>query len=331
MFRRRSRPQWSLDDLTARVEEVHSSTDQISLTLQTLMSEKHAERAKAESRRRKILISGFALAAISGCASAYLLMSSLPASPTSSDPGRIGIVLPEDAADSFLVDTYFDVSREDAAEFKIVVSAFPSNGVAQASTSVGFLFCGAVRNGLQLSEANTHESPIARAITRSTIETDSRLGYRSKCDYVMVTTSTWQVILSGSSDQALTTSAGSKVLYALPGVTTTGVEEEIDGTVLYPMPKETTVTVSMDSVPVDLTVNAAAPQIPAGGRLSWSSSGAEGFNLPSEYRVSGSLGNRANETQSALFAAGLLGGFAGAALIWALEAFVDRRPKASRS
>jgi hypothetical protein len=228
------------------------------------------------------------------------------------------------------VNTQFSAKVGSPASFQVVVSVFPDPASPSSTpTSIGFLFCGEIRLGLRLAEANTPNQPDLAPV-RSPVEWDSRFGDRKACDYVTITSQNWQIILDGSSDLRLATAQGKKVLYALPGVTTTAIDETINGSLVHPLPSGTYLDVAMTDVPADLTVNAAAPQIPAAGDLAWTFADVRRANLPDEYRIAGDLGDRENLSQFALFAAGALIGIAGAAALWALEAVVEGAWRRSR-
>lgn len=300
-------------------------------TIDRLLERENSRAADAASRRRIVIWTGFALALVFGLVSVGLLVWSLPASPTASDPGRIGVVLPVGSRDgSVQVYTAFSGKVDSPASFEVVVSVIPqTDGTPTTPTSIGFLFCGDIRLGLRLTEANTPDQPDLAAVKSDTLESDSRLGDRSECDYVTITSQSWQVILYGSSDLRLAKADGKRVLYALPGVTTTAIDETVNGSVVRPLPSGTSLDVAMADVPVDLTVSTAAPQIPAAGNLAWSFADLRTTNSPDEYRIAGELGDRENLSQFALFTAGALIGVAGAALLWALEALVDRPTRRS--
>lgn len=311
--------------IEANLAHVRSAVDR-------LLETENLKAKDAASRRRIVIWTGFAVALVFGLVSVGLLVWSLPASPTASDPGRIGVVLPEGSrGGSIQMYASFSGKVDSRASFEVVVSVFPETDATPTTpTSIGFLFCGEIRRGLRLTEANTPEQPDLAAVRRDSLESDSRLGDRSECDFVTITSQSSQVILYGSSDLSLATASGKKVLYVLPGVTTTVIDETVNGTLVHPLPSGTSIDVAMADVPVDLTVSAAAPQIPAAGDLAWSFADIGTTNAPSEYRIAGELGDRENLSQSALFTAGALIGVVGAALLWALQALVDGSRKRSR-
>lgn len=303
---------------------VEADLGHIRSSVDTLMEREISRAAESASRQKMVIWTGLALTFIFASASVGLVVWSLPASPTASDPGRIGVVLPEGSrGGSVQVNTQFSAKVDSSASFQIVVNVLPDQGSTSATpTSIGLLFCGEIRLGLHLTEANTPKQPALEPV-KSRVEWDSRLGDRKACDYVTITSQTWQVILDGSSELRLATAQGRKVLYTLPGVTTTTMDETINGSLVHPLPRGTYLYVAMTDVPADLTVNAAAPQIPAAGDLAWSFADVRSTNPPDEYRIAGDLGDRENLAQFALFAAGALIGIAGAAALWALEALVE--------
>jgi hypothetical protein len=324
-----------LRSVRARKRSVHSieaDLRHVRSTVDRLLESENSRAADAASRRRMAIWIGFALALVFSLVSVGLLVWSLPASPTASAPGRIGLVLPEGARNgSVQVHADFSGKVDSPASFQVVVSVIPQTDTAPTTpTSIGFLFCGDIRLGLRLTEANTPDQPAPVGVESDSLESDSRLGDRRECDFVTITSQSWQVILQASSDLRLATADGKRVLYALPGVTTTAIDETINGSVVHPLPSGTSLDVAMADVPVDLTVSAAAPQIPAAGDLAWSFADLRTTNAPNEYRIAGELGDRENLSEFALFTAGALIGIAGAALLWALEALFDGPRRRSR-
>lgn len=282
-----------------------------------------SDAAVAQSRRRAVVWVGGILTCVFTAASIGLLAVALPASPTAPDPGRIGVVMPEEPDAPMQVYASFSGAVDSKARFKLVVSTMLSPESAASATSIGVFFCGAIREGLELTQANTSEVPVPVSVEQDVLEADSRLGSRSDCDFVTVSSDNWQVILYGESDHAFATTAGEKVLYVLPGVTTTVVDESVNGALMHPLARDSTLDVQMLEIPPDLTVNTAAPQIPADGNLAWTFQDVRGIDAPSEYRVSGVLEDRENSAQALLFTAGALIGLAGAALLWAVEGAVE--------
>jgi hypothetical protein len=314
------------------MQAIEANLAHVRLTVDRLLETEDVKAREVASRRRVVIRTGFSVALVFGLLSVGLLVWSLPVSPTASDPGRIGVVLPQGGrGGSFQVYASFSGEVDSRASFRIVVTVFPErDGTPTTPTSIGFFFCGEMRRGLQLTEANAPDQPELAAVESNLIESDSRLGDRSECEFVTITSPTEQVILFGSSDLHLAAASGKRVLYALPGVTTTVVDETVNGTLVHPLPSGASLDVMIDEVPVDLSVSAAAPQIPEAGDLAWAFTDIRTTNAPSEYRVAGELGDRENLSQAALFTAGSLIGVAGAALLWALEALVDGSRKRSR-
>ncbi|MCD5346130.1 hypothetical protein [Agromyces sp. S2-1-8] len=291
-------------------------------SIDALTSDRASEAALAHKRHLAIAWVGGILACVFTITSIVLVMVSLPASPTSATSGRIGVVMPEAPDGAVQVYASFSGAVDSGAQFELVVSVLPTADSAD-HTSVGIFFCGPIRDGLELTQANTNDIPTPVPVEPGTTESDSRLGYRSECDFVTVSSDNWQVILYGKSNHALATTAGKKVLYSLPGVTTTFRDESVNGALMHPLPQYSTVDVAMAQVPSDLTISTAAPQIPAAGDLAWTSTDVLRVNAPSEYRLSGVLGDRESNSQALLFTAGALVGLAGAALLWAFEGIVD--------
>jgi hypothetical protein len=313
-------------------QAIEANLAHVRLIVDRLLETEDLKAREVASRRRVVIRTGFAATLVLGLVSVGLLVWSLPVSPTASDPGRIGVVLPDGGSGgSIQMFASFSGEVDSRASFRVVVSVFPGTDYTSTTpTSIGFFFCGEIRRGLRLTEANAPDQPDLAAVESDSLESDSRLGDRSECDFVTITSQSRQVILFGSSDLRLAAASGKRVLYALPGVTTAAIEETVNGTLVHPLPTGTSLHVVMENVPVDLSVSAAAPQIPAAGDLAWSFADIGTTNPPSQYRIAGELGDRENLSQAALFTAGALVGVAGAALLWALEALVDGSSKRSR-
>ncbi len=321
-------------EVLRKLEEVHEASSQAFANLERLLAE--IDHEELDARRRSwwsIAVGSAVLVAAGVCGTALLIASSAEA-PTLSQTGRIGVVLLDDPDNSFVrVEAAFSASTEDVSRFDINVSVFPvparNLNSGNYETRVGFLFCGPIREGLELIERNRGPQPTPSPVTSSTLESDSLLGDRTNCDILEVTNSAPQVLLSGKTATAFAASAGGRVLFAFPGVTTTSRAEVFNGSATIPLPVGTTVNVSLASVPSDLQVYQAAPQIPPNGRLSWVSTlGAE--LPPNEYRLAGMLGNRETSASVAIFAAGALVGVAGAALLWVMEAVLGLTPRTRR-
>ncbi|NYF18204.1 hypothetical protein HDC37_003060 [Microbacterium sp. AK009] len=292
-------------------------------SIDAIASDQASDAALEHKRRLGIAWLGGTLACVLTITSIVLVTVSLPASPTSAAPGRIGVVMPEAPDGTVQVHASFSGAVDSGAQFELIASVFPAGDSVVDRTSVGIFFCGPIRNGLELTQANTSDIPTPVPVEPGALEADSRLGPRSECDFVTVSSYNWQVILYGNSDHALAMTAGEKVLYALPGVTTTFRDEIVNGALMHPLPQDSTVQVAMSQVPSDLTVSAAAPQIPAAGDLAWTYTDVVRVNAPDDYRLSGVLGDRESSSQALLFTAGALVGLAGAALLWALEGIVE--------
>lgn len=314
-------------------QAIEANLAHVRLIVDRLLEMENSKAQEVASRRRTAIWAGFLVSLTFGLVSVGLLVWSLPASPTASDPGRIAVVLPEGSrGGSVRVNASFSGEVDSRALFKVVVSMFPETEArSKTPTSIGFFFCGAIRRGLLLTEVNAPDQPDLAAVESDSLESDSRLGARSECEFVTITSSSWQVILYGSSDLRLANASGKRVLYVLPGVTTTAIDETVNGSVVHPLPSGTSLDVMMEDIPVDLAVSAASPQIPEAGNLAWSFADIKLTNAPSEYRIAGELSDRNNLSQVALFTAGALVGVAGAAVLWALEALMVGRRKRRRS
>lgn len=305
------------------VEAIESEMRDLRASLDVLAKDRASEAAVGQSRRRAVVWVGAVLACVFTAASIGLVAVSLPSSPTAPDQGRIGVVMPEDPDGTVQVYASFSGSLDSKSRFELVVSVFPPAESSSSGTSVGIFFCGAIREGLKLRQANTNDIPSPVPVEQDVLEADSRLGERSECEFVSVTSDNFQVILFGESDHSSVTTAGKKALYVFPGVATTVAEENVNGMLMRPLPRDSTLDVVMTDVPPDLTVSASAPQIPPDGNLAWPFADIRSINAPSEYRISGVLGDRENTSQALLFTAGALIGLAGAALLWALEGIVE--------
>lgn len=305
------------------VEAVGADVRALRASVDAFARDQEIDAGVATSRRWAFVWVGGILACLFTAASIGLVVVALPASPTAPDPGRIGVVMPQYPDGTVQVHASFSGVLDSKAHFKLIVSVLPSSEAEASQTSVGVFFCGAIREGLVLEQVNTSETPTTAPVEPDVLEFDTRLGYRTECDFVRVSSDTWQVALYGTSDLALATTAGERVVYALPGVTTSTIEENVNGELMRPVLHDTTLQVEMTEVSSDLTVTASAPQIPAAGVLAWSFADIRGVNAPSEYRVSGTLADRENSSQAFLFMAGALIGLAGAALLWAIEGIVE--------
>jgi hypothetical protein len=304
-------------------EAIRADIRVLRVTVDAIAHDQEVDADVATSRRWTYVWVGGILACLFTAASIGLVMVSLPASPVAPDPGQIGVVMPQDPDGTVQVYASFSGMVDSKAHFKLIVSVFPSVEAETSQTSVGVFLCGAIREGLVLRQVNTSEIPTIVPVKPDVLEFDTRLGYRSECDFVSVSSDTWQVALYGISNLASATTAGEKVVYAFPGVTTSTLEENVNGELMRPVLHDTSLQVEMTEVPSDLTVTASAPQITASGVLAWSFADIRGVNAPSEYRVSGILADRENSSQAFLFVAGALIGLAGAALLWAIEGIVE--------
>jgi hypothetical protein len=113
-------------------------------------------------------------------------------------------------------------------------------------------------------------------------------------------------------------------MYALPGLTSLFSAESLDAFTVAPLPQGSTLRVALASPRADVSVTAAAPQIPASGQLVWDTQIKSGRDLPSQYRVAGTLTSETNRIQGSVFVAGALIGIAGAALLRFFEMVIDQ-------
>ena len=132
----------------------------------------------------------------------------------------------------------------------------------------------------------------------------------------------FQALVAISSSRPIAVTAGAKILYAVPGITTLLTGEDLNGSTVRPLHSDSSVEVKLGEVPADLTVVASSPQIPTSGQLAWSYSIAHP-DLPNSYRVSGSLASAERTAQRLIFFAGVLLGVCGAAVLWLLESLVQ--------
>ena len=324
----------STDEVIGSLDGLREASDRTSASVERLLAEIDNERRVALHRSRWSVAIGSVLFVVAGACGAGLLIASSKETPTASPTGRIGVVLLDDPTDSIVqVDTTFSASTEAASTFDISVSVFPvparnlnSGGF---ETRVGFLFCGPTREGLTLVERNEGPQRPPTPVTKSTYESDTLLGDRADCDYIAVTSSSAQVLLSGATNAAFAATSGERVLYAFPGVTTTLFPEEFNETDTLPLPDGAVVNVALSNVPPDLQIFQSAPQVPSDGRLSWDSK-VRSEAQPAEYRIAGVLGDRQTSASVAVFTAGALVGVAGAALLWVTEALVGLIPRRGR-
>lgn len=316
----------SFDKVAASVDAMRDSSDRTSANVDKLIRELRVERLDAQRRRWWSVGVGSVLALLAGASGWGLLLASTPQTPPAISPtGRIGIVSVGSLPESVVrVDADFSASSDERGSFSIAVSAYPSPAQNLLTWSfkptIGFLFCGDLREGLTLTEANQGPQPSPTPVTNSTM-VDSVVGERAECDYLEVTGITSQVVLRGSTDTAFASTEGSRILYAFPGVVAPFLPELINTSTALPLPSETEISVSLRDLPTDLQVAQSMPQIPADGQLSWTSTLGSALP-PSEYRLSGVLETAQASASVGLFAAGALVGVAGAAVLWVMEAVV---------
>lgn len=196
------------------LDELRAASERTSANVKRLLSDIENERRGALQRARWSAAIGSAIFIVAAAGGAGLLIAASGGSPTASPAGRIGVVLLDEPTNSIVqVDTSFSASSEAVSTFDINVSLFPiparnlnSGGF---ETKVGFLFCGAIREGLTLVERNEGPQRPPAPVTNAMYESDTRLGDRADCDYIAVTSSSAQVLLSGATKAALRQSQAS--------------------------------------------------------------------------------------------------------------------------
>lgn len=308
----------------ARKRDVENAHERTREQIEAAKSELKSEMTKNQAPHRSWIASGLAAAIFiaSGLLSWQALTGSLSDTPTSVDPGRIGIaVLGETSQQSPLhVSARFSDDNAEAATFIITVSGNPTTSIEPSAPTPRIIlyFCGAIRAGLALTEANLGELDVDPLPTGS-ITQDSALGERSNCSFTVAEFSNGhQTIVVGQSDHPLRLDGGANVLYTLPGVASISIPEEVLTETVYPLPQGSLIDIALTNLPADLSITAAAPLIPASGQTAWSLEAAK-TNNPDTYRVVGELASAQKRSQMLLFAAGALSGISGAALLWCLE------------
>lgn len=274
-------------------------------------------------RRRLDLVMALILLLVGIIGGWLLYFSAVPRTPVAGWAGVIGVgvVGPEEPVQ---VVAHFWVTSTDRTEFRLVVGPPTLRPVQDRAFEL--FFCGPVRLGLRVEDLNTGPL-IVRDDVKSAIVQDSRLGNRDECVTVSAVPSEFagQSFIVGSYDASIVHKAGSKVLYALPGVTTLGVTEERGGITLQPLPDESTISVSLEGAPPDLSVSAASPLIPDAGSLSWEwNESSTGLQPPARYRIAGVLDDAEAEAQWRVLIAGTLIALAGSCLMWLVQLLTER-------
>lgn len=204
----------------------------------------------------------------------------------------------------------------------------PAEALGGTDTSAVFVFCGAVAHGLRVRELNRLPSSPLRKLPTLPVEYDSVLGSRDECTDTTVQWTGLQVFIRGVTDARDVSVSGKRVRYAFPGVGTLPVAQGFDGREARPLPRGTAVTTRFMNAPDDLETVDAAPQLSSRGNLPWRSTFKSADTPPSlVYSVSGTLSDRENLAQAALFAAGIAGGLAVTAALTAAELLLGERKR----
>lgn len=311
------------------------ASDELALmrhTLESMQQRAAAERLDAADVRRRRRSTQLTIAAITGLTVLVLLLWALPAQPEVADPGRVGLALSgSDIGGAVEVDADFSAAVGARAAFELSLTRSEPRKAVGKETSTSFIFCGAVRHGLQLQELNHLPRSPLRNLPTSPVEFDSVLGARDDCTYTTVKWTGLQVVLHGVTDARDVDVSGKRVRYAFPGIVTLPVAQPLDGQEVRPLPRGTTVATRLWDAPSDLEVVDASPQFSARGNLTWTST----FNSataapPLLYSVTGTLSDRENLTDAALFAAGVFGGLAVTATLSAAESLFEVRRRRDR-
>jgi hypothetical protein len=323
-------------------------TNQLSATLALIQGvnqrldlwalERQAERDGEKRRSTRTAVAAAVICAVTSVSSWLLFFHSQGPPPVASDPGRIAIAA-LDAGSRELpidVDAMFEATRTDSTSFTLAISRTSSVGSDPSPPTYALFFCGRLRQrGLKVTEVNGGAALALKAAAgASAVEWDSRLGRRADCSYAVVRVDGFQLLLHGESQSPLGKLSAARILYALPGLTTTVTAESLQGQRAEPLPHSATLDVSLIGVPSDLRITAASPQLPQSGQLGWSSSVApnSGAGIPAQYRVAGTLETKENSAQTRVFFAGAFVGVAGAAFLWFVELVflgLTRRPSQS--
>lgn len=288
------------------------------------------EAASAQRRRGKIQLTVAIVASLTGLA---LLLWTLPPAPAIGDPGRIGVAVSgSDAGGDVEVVADFSAAIGTGGTFWVSLTRIEPAEAMGADTSAVFVFCGAVAHGLRVRELNRLPSSPLRKLPTSPVEYDSMLGARDDCTYTTVQWTGPQVFIRGATDARDVSVSGKRVRYAFPGVVTLPVAQPLDGQEARPLPRGTAVTTRLMNAPDDLETVDAAPQLSSRGNLTWQSTFKSADTPPPlVYSVSGTLSDRENLAQAALFAAGIAGGLAVTAALAAAELLLGGRKRRKSS
>ena len=315
-----------------RQREILDELTRVRGTLQSLERRADAERVHEAIGRRRRVKAQLIIAVIASVTGFGLLLYALSPSPATNDPGRIAVAVSgSDAGGEVSVSADFSAAVGSSGAFTVSLTRSKPAEAVGTDTSVTFLFCGAVRRGLQVWELNRLPSTPLRPLPNAPVEYDSVLGARDDCSYTTVKWIGLQVLLRGTADVRTVTVAGKRVQYAFPGIVTLPLTQALDGDEVRPLRRGTTVTAQLRNVPHELEEINAAPQLSSRGTFSWKSTfGTENEFPPMVYTVSGTLSGRENLAEASLFAAGIAGGLAVTAALAAAETlFAGRRRRHS--
>lgn len=307
------------------VQAAHAETLQRIADLRVELS---SQLAPVSSHRASRTVIAAVIAVVSAAGSVVALSFSMSDTPVTSPAGTIGVAVLTDPSvpkDSWSVSSRFGGDEAAPSRFDLVVSSLDvAGGDSSTPPRVVLYFCGAIREGLALTELNDGPLDVQR-LTTSAIESDSALGLRSDCDYTVSSFSNgWQTLVSGTSSRPYRSVAGSSVAYTAPRVTTLVMPEEVRGESVFPLAPDTRIDVALTDLPADLTAVSAAPQLPASGQPQWSFTPVTAMHQDG-FRINGELGDLRNRAQMSLFLAGTLSGVAGAAALWCVEIAASRR------
>lgn len=304
--------------------DLDASTAQVLAAIsraQDTSSAQHADTREQRRLRRRIAVGTSTLALLASLLASFMLFGAATtqlASPR--DPGRISIAIVDEADRErpFDVSVSYDLSGQ-SSRFMISVSDWTSD--IRRPVQVAIYVCGALRDGLRLSEVNSKVDLDLRNVPGKPVEFDSFLMRHDDCSYAVATGNVAQVILAGESAYELRSEAAERAAFTMPGVSTIMVKEQLGDVEALPISRESSINVSL-TTPGDFAVGSARPQVPSSGQLSWTWPLSDG-NPPADYLVSGALQDRAFVSQLQLFVAGALAGVAGAALMWLAQLAID--------
>jgi hypothetical protein len=289
--------------------------------LEREIREASSSRQRHKSTRIEMVIAAvlFVLPLLTG---GILFFDATRSLPQLGDPGRIAVsVVDEGDAEAPLdVDVTYSSPSTKGTGISIAVSDW--SGEARKDLSVLIYFCGAIRENLQLREANTPGALVVRDADISQIEMDSLLGYRADCQYVVARGGSGmlrQVIVEGSSSYQSRADAAARVSLAYPGVSSILYPEKLHSITARPLADASKVRVGLTGSLGGLVPSLTQPQLPESGLLNWRGVVESARTLPGQYKVLGLFQERETVMQLQIFGAGLLSGIAGAALLWFIQ------------